>query len=93
MALSCSGIPVLTKNYFDTITLDVKGRADHFLQAALEKGFNLRKLNDDQLCIALDETISSQDVETLWQVFAGDDCALKVAELDLETGLTLPEQL
>jgi len=91
--LELSGFSVLTQNYFDTITLDVSGEAEQYINRAVASGYNLRKLNADQISIALDETISTQDIEILWQVFAGDDCGLSVAELENEVNPQIPEAL
>ncbi len=89
--LEQSGFTVHTKNYFDTISFDVKGKADQFISLAVEKGFNLRKLDDQSISIALDETITAEDVEALWKVFAGDGCTLSVATVDASVNSRLPE--
>jgi len=91
--LQQSGFTLITKNYFDTITIDTKGKTDEFMQLAVENGFNLRKLDDNLLSIALDETITSEDIETLWKILVGQGCALKVSDVDKAVNPELPEAL
>lgn len=91
--LEQSGFTVQTENYFDTITIDTKGKVNELMQSAIDHGYNLRKLDDNCISIALDETITANDVETLWKVFAGEDCSLSVQQLDKTVSLQLPEAL
>ena len=42
--------------FFDTLTVRVPGRADEVVAAALEQRVNLRRIDDDTVGIALDET-------------------------------------
>ena len=91
--LQRSGIAVQSENYFNCITLELPGRTDQYMAAALDKGYNLRRLDDNLLAIALDETTTATDVEALWQVFAGDDCKLRVTELDETVNPQWPDSL
>ena len=91
--LEQSGFSVLTKNYFDTITIETNGKVDELMQRALEKGFNLRKLDQNLISISLDETTAADDVETLWSVFAGEACSLKVQDLDSKVQVQTPVEL
>ncbi len=90
--LQQSGFNIRSENYFDTITIETAGDTDKFMQLAVEQGYNLRKLNDELISIAVDETIAISDIEALWQVFAGQDCPLKVADLDKTVDDSLPEE-
>jgi len=54
--LRAAGIALRHEHYFDTIWLDVPGRADEVLAAALEQGLNLRRVDDSTVGISLDET-------------------------------------
>ena len=59
--------------YFDTIRVDLQQRSGaEILECAEDHGINLRSLDSQTIGIALDETVSVQDIETLWQIFNGD---------------------
>jgi len=60
--------------FFDTLRVSLAGRstADTVLAAARARRINLRKLADDVVVIALDETVTAADLEALLEVFAGD---------------------
>jgi glycine dehydrogenase len=60
-ALRAAGLAVRHEAFFDTVTVDVPGRAAELLAAALEQGLNLRSLGPDVVSIALDET-TDEDV-------------------------------
>jgi glycine dehydrogenase len=63
-----------TDPYFDTLRVRVPGRsADQVLATAEERRINLRKLADDTVGIALDETVTAADLEALLEVFAGGE--------------------
>lgn len=60
--------------YFDTIKVNVNpgapGTMEQILKVAHAKKINLRQLNATTLAIALDETVSSQDLRDLLETFA-----------------------
>jgi glycine dehydrogenase len=88
------GFQVPTRAFFDTIFVETGARTAAIHAAAREAGMNLREVDAGTLGISLDETTRRQDVEALWQVFAGADAAgLSVAELDGATADRLPEAL
>jgi glycine dehydrogenase len=67
--------------FFDTLRVGLAGRsADEIVGAARARRINLRKLADDAVAVALDETVTAADLEALLEVFAGD----RVAELSVE---------
>ena len=53
--------------FFDTITLETPS-ADALLRAALLQGFNLRRISDTRVAIALDETVTREDLIRLTAV-------------------------
>ena len=62
-----------TEPFFDTLRVRVAGRsADDVLAAARKRRINLRKLADNAVGIALDETVTAADVDALLEIFAGD---------------------
>lgn len=65
-------VEVRTASFFDTITVRSGIRSTQALHAAARaKKINLRQIDDDSVGISIDETTTSEDVETLWSIFAG----------------------
>ncbi len=68
------GLRVRHKSFFDTVRVD--GSAAEiagFMKAAATRRINLRRLSNESLTIALDETTTADDVERLWDVFEPND--------------------
>ncbi|MEO7428416.1 MAG: aminomethyl-transferring glycine dehydrogenase, partial [Acidimicrobiales bacterium] len=55
-ALQSAGLDVVHEAFFDTLTVRAPGRADEILATALAHRLNLRRLDEDSVGIALDET-------------------------------------
>jgi glycine dehydrogenase len=58
--------------FFDTIAIETSDAAV-LLQAALTAGFNLRQISDTRVGIALDETVTRDELMRLVSVMAGED--------------------
>jgi glycine dehydrogenase len=56
---------------FDTIAIEAGGRAAELLQAALEQGYNFRRIDETGVGIALDETVTSADLGALAALLGG----------------------
>jgi glycine dehydrogenase len=67
--LQKAGYTISTEPFFDTVQVEVGSRADEIIQKALERRINLRKLSENALAIALDETTSQQDLTDLLSIF------------------------
>src|SRR3546814_12389555 len=65
------GIAIENDSFFDTLTLSVPGRAELYLAKAREAGINLRLAGSGRLGISFDETTSRDDVQKLFEIFAG----------------------
>jgi glycine dehydrogenase len=65
------GHRLLHDAFFDTIALETSS-ADGLMQRALAAGFNLRRINDTRVGIALDETVTREELERLLSVMAGE---------------------
>ena len=76
------GFSVDNSHFFDTITFSLGEKRDSIYESALEEGINLRKIGTEKLGINLDEATSTEDITTLWQVFAGDKKQPSIKELD-----------
>jgi len=72
-ALADAGLTVETQAFFDTFLLHGKGRADDWMEAALNAGYNLRRVDDDRVAIALDETLTNDDLAALFEALSGED--------------------
>jgi glycine dehydrogenase len=55
---------------FDTLAIDVEGRADDVMARAVAGGMNLRRLGPGTVGITLDETTTRADIVRLWELFA-----------------------
>ncbi|NIP94669.1 MAG: glycine dehydrogenase (aminomethyl-transferring), partial [Akkermansiaceae bacterium] len=62
-----AGVEPEGEHFFDTITITLEGRAEEFLRAAEDRGYNLRSLDGGRIGIALDETATTDDVNALLQ--------------------------
>lgn len=77
--LKRAGINVLTKNFFDTIQIDLGARADTVYNTALTAGYNLRRASAGVLGLSFDETTTRDDVATLFRLIT------QVSVLDFDT--------
>ncbi len=56
-------------DFFDTITVEAGPNADRLMAQALKTGFNLRRVDDDAVAIALDETVTRDELHCLCALF------------------------
>src|SRR5450759_908094 len=58
--------------FFDTLCVELAGSsASDVIAAAAKREINLRRADDRHIIVALDETVTDEDVQTLLTVFAG----------------------
>ncbi|MCF3101627.1 aminomethyl-transferring glycine dehydrogenase [Streptomyces roseoverticillatus] len=88
--LRAGGVELVHGSYFDTLTARVPGRAAEVVEAARERGVNLRLTDADHVGIACDETTTRAHLDSVWAAFgvAGD-----VEALDAVAAEALPEAL
>ncbi len=60
-------------DFFDTICLETGAETDAVMQAALDAGFNLRRVDAGAIAIALDETVTREELATLATLLGGAD--------------------
>ena len=60
------GAEVVATAFFDTVRWRVAGKAEAIVEAALERGVNLRLVDGDTVSASTDETTSEADVEQVW---------------------------
>ena len=68
-ALVSGGTEVTTEHFFDTLTVRVPGKAAETVAAALERGINLWRLDDDHVSLSLDETTTAATLVNLLGAF------------------------
>ncbi|MFE5868022.1 aminomethyl-transferring glycine dehydrogenase [Streptomyces roseifaciens] len=88
--LRAGGVELVHGSYFDTLTARVPGRAAEVVEAARERGVNLRLTDADHVGMACDETTTRAHLDSVWAAFgvAGD-----VEALDAVAAEALPEAL
>ena len=87
------GYTLVSDTFFDTLVVETPNQ-NSVLEAARSARLNLRVIGETRVGISFDETTSSADVETLWEVFAGKpvDFTFESVESSLET-LRIPVEL
>ena len=63
------GYKISNETFFDTLTINVED-ASVVHSTAVSAGINLRQINATQVGVSLDETITREDITTLWTIFA-----------------------
>jgi glycine dehydrogenase len=80
------GFALGTEPFFDTLRVELGNQfPDAILDAADAKKINLRLLDEATIGISLDETTSIEDLQDLWQIFAGTESLPFAIEDLLET--------
>jgi glycine dehydrogenase len=67
--LRAGGIEVETKEFFDTITVRVEGRAAEVTSEAAARGVNLWQVDADHVSVSTDETTGLDDLSAVWAAF------------------------
>ncbi|MBM3516834.1 MAG: aminomethyl-transferring glycine dehydrogenase [Alphaproteobacteria bacterium] len=76
------GFAARNATFFDTLTIACPAQAATIAARAEAAGVNLRVVSADAIGVALDETTTPGDVETVWRAFAPEaGAALRVATL------------
>ena len=68
--LVAAGWSLSHDSWFDTVTVVTGDRTDELIDAALESGFNLRKVDETRIGISCDQTTEVGDVESVLRAFA-----------------------
>ena len=76
------GHSIASDVYFDTLCVELAGTsADDVMAAAARREINLRRVADGRIIVALDETVTDDDVQTLLSIFAAGDRAPETERL------------
>ncbi len=71
-AAAKAGLKLRHSAYFDSIALEAGPRADDLMAHAVKAGFNLRRLDATGVSIALDETVTREELARLALLLGGD---------------------
>lgn len=86
------GFTLADESFFDTVSIDTRGKTEQILNRARAHEINLRLVDANTLAVSVDETTTKADVEILWKVFS-DDKKLSFVEIEKRAKETLPASL
>jgi len=87
-AIKQAGMSIVHEQFFDTVLVNTQGQTEQIYQNALNIGYNLRKVDDNHIAIAFNETSDAADFGVLTQLFTG-----VAAQLSDDISLSLPASL
>ncbi len=67
--LRAAGVDVTSERFFDTLRVNVPGRADEVLAAARERGINVWRADADTIWLSCDQTTSAHDATAVLAAF------------------------
>ena len=73
---------IVNTSWFDTLTINVGHKQSKILLRALDRGVNLRAVDNDKIAVSMDETKTSDDIEELFDIFFGESHGFSVTSLD-----------
>ena len=79
-ALTAAGIATTATAFFDTLTVEVPGRADDVVASARGRGLNLRRVDADRVGVALDETTTTAHVVAVLAAFGVESAGADPAD-------------
>ena len=85
-----AGLGLVSKDFFDTVAVQVPGKAAAAVAAAHDAGMNLRLVSVDTVGVSFDETSVREDIQALWSVFGVE---ADLDDLDAEVDTSLPAAL
>jgi glycine dehydrogenase len=88
--LRADGEDVVHEHFFDTVLVNVTGRADEIVANARDRGINVRRVSADQVAVSADETTTRDHVRKLWASFGVDG---DIDQLDVDTADAYPDAL
>jgi glycine dehydrogenase len=92
--LKRAGISVLTRQFFDTLHLDLGTRALTVYQAALAAGYNLRQVDSGVLGLSFHEKSTRDDVAALIKLIAGLSIDIEALDAQVQqSDPTIPDAL
>ena len=86
--LEAKNYSLKSEQFFDTLVIDSGSETDSLLEAALDKGINLRKINADLIGISLDESVDDEVFKNILSIFS-----IKSPEKTKAVMTSIPEDL
>ena len=86
--LEAKNYSLKSEQFFDTLVIDSGSETDSLLEAASDKGINLRKINEDLIGISLDESVDDEVFKNILSIFS-----IKSPEKNKEVITSIPEDL
>jgi len=86
--LEAKNYSLKSEYFFDTLVIESGSETDSLLEAASEKGINLRKINADLIGISLDESIDDEVFKNILSIFS-----IKSPETNKAMITSIPEDL
>lgn len=80
---ACPALTLETTQFFDTIVVGAPGKADELVAAALQAGYNIRRIDADRVGVSLDETTTVSDIVQLSKALTGSSEHLLANEENL----------
>ncbi len=68
--LEAKNYSLKSEQFFDTLVIDSGSETDSLLEAASDKGINLRKINADLIGISLDESVDDEVFKNILSIFS-----------------------
>ena len=92
--LTLLGHNVADAAFFDTVRILTGAHTDAIMQRAVAGKINLRRVDAESLSVSLDETTTADDIDLLWQLFAGADKSAPVfATVEASVDMMIPADL
>lgn len=85
-SLRAAGIEVGPQAFFDTVRIDLPGRAETVWNRLRETDFTLDLVDEDTLGVSLDETVTDEEVSTLAALVIGEEDTLATEREGEDTG-------
>jgi len=86
--LEAKNYSLKSEQFFDTLVIDSGSETDSLLEAASDKGINLKKINEDLIGISLDESVDDEVFKNILSIFS-----IKSPEKTKAVMTSIPEDL
>ena len=80
VGLQQAGVKLISRQFFDTLRIDLGAKSASVYQAALDAGYNLRDVGGGVIAIAANERITRDDVATLLRLITGQTADIEALD-------------
>ena len=87
------GLQVLMPSFFDTLLIKTGPRTQAIHDHGLLHEINFRKVSDEHIGVALDETTTREDIAKVWHCFNDTDAPFTVDAIDATVTEAIPDTL